>query len=138
MNRHIITNANYMLLILLLTLGSCGKGKIASQLTASWNVDEYVLDEYEDGSVKNHEVRTNEGTLVFAKDGTGTSSGFNFVSGQTSFTWSNTKTVLTVTAGGSTIEYDITEHSKTAFIFTLTTIVNTNEKDVETWTLSPN
>lgn len=137
MNRQIITNVNYILIILLLTLGGCGKGKIANQLTGSWNVDQYELEEYENSDLKNHEVRSNEGTLIFSKDGTGTSSGFNFVNGQTSFTWSNTKKTLTVTAGTSTIEYDIIEHSKTEFIFTLTTIVNTNEKDIETWTLSP-
>ncbi|MCH8904050.1 MAG: hypothetical protein IIA45_09075 [Bacteroidetes bacterium] len=139
MNRQTITNLNFILILLFVTLGSCSKKQnIAHQLKGSWNVDEYELEEYVDGELKNNEVRYNEGTLTFSEDGTGTSSGFNFVSGQTSFTWSNTSATLTITAGGSTIEYDIIENSNTSFIFRLTTIVNTNEKDIETWTLSPN
>ena len=100
------------------------------------NVDVYSLEEYTDDVLTKSEVRKDEGTLTFNKDGSGTSSGFNFVNNATSFTWTNTKDELTITAG-STIVYDIEVHSKDQFIFNLTTIVNYNEKDIETWTLSP-
>lgn len=85
------------------------------------------------GKLPSESESVNQGKVVFREDGTADDLGRNFEGSE--FDWENTDSQLFLTAGGSTIAYDIEEYSTSRFVFSFTK-TNGDSKAVERWYFS--
>ncbi len=131
--------SNYPISIFLITLFfalGCNKSDeevIGKWIIGTWNVDRYIQQDYEDGLVTSESESTDQGSIVFRDNGTGTDIGGNF--NGSDFTYENTETKLILTAGQTITEYVVESFSTSEFVFSITTPSGT-DKSIELWYMS--
>ncbi len=132
-----ITSLFAIVFITALTIFSgCEKddeAKIGEWIIGTWNVDRYVQQDFEDGTLTSESESTDQGKIVFREDGTGEDIGGNFMGSE--FTYTNTDEALILTQGQTTTAFDIESFSTSHFIFSITDTY-TGGKSVERWYFS--
>lgn len=125
----------FLLLTALTIFSGCKKdeAKIEKWIVGTWNIDKYVQQDFENGILTSESESTNQGKIVFRKDGTGEDIGGNFMGSV--FTWTNTDKTLTLTQGQKTTHYDIESFSNSNFIFSITDTYS-GGKSLERWYFS--
>ena len=124
-----------LLFVALSFFSGCRKdeAKIEKWIAGTWSVDKYVQQDFEYGVLTSDSESTNQGKVVFRKDGTGEDIGGNFMGSV--FTWLNTKNTLTLTQEQKITHYDIESFSSSNFIFSITDTYS-GGKSVERWYFS--